>query len=262
MPWDDFFGTLAEIGFDGIMTSCVFALGRRLTNPASSCAPKCSATSTSTQRSDARAIWRRGRRAASRLQFLEGQKMINGERLIERPLRWGMVGGGRTGPGRLQAQDRRATRRYLSPRLRRIRPRRRTRTRLRHEDRRCCRPMLCRLQGTDRKEAAREDGVEVVSIATPNFTHYEITKACLEAGLHVICEKPSSSRSRNATRLPSSPNEKGLDCRRHLRLHRPPAGPSDGSDGEEGDARRYPDRRPSVHARLQFRGRRAGQARL
>lgn len=50
--------------------------------------------------------------------------------------------------------------------------------------------MLYGLQGTDRKEAGREDGVEVVSIATPNFTHYEITKACLEAGLHVICEKP------------------------------------------------------------------------
>jgi myo-inositol catabolism protein IolH len=25
VPWDDFFGTLAEIGFDGIMTACVFA---------------------------------------------------------------------------------------------------------------------------------------------------------------------------------------------------------------------------------------------
>ena len=23
--WDDFFGTLAEVGFDGIMTACVFA---------------------------------------------------------------------------------------------------------------------------------------------------------------------------------------------------------------------------------------------
>ena len=40
------------------------------------------------------------------------------------------------------------------------------------------------------EEAKRADGVEVVTIATPNFTHYEITKACLEAGLHVVCEKP------------------------------------------------------------------------
>ncbi|MDC0611757.1 Gfo/Idh/MocA family oxidoreductase [Vibrio sp.] len=39
-------------------------------------------------------------------------------------------------------------------------------------------------------EARRDDGVEVVSIATPNGTHYEITKAALNAGLHVICEKP------------------------------------------------------------------------
>ncbi|GAA3313584.1 hypothetical protein GCM10020331_004040 [Ectobacillus funiculus] len=40
------------------------------------------------------------------------------------------------------------------------------------------------------EEANREDGIEVVSIATPNGTHYEICKAALEAGLHVICEKP------------------------------------------------------------------------
>lgn len=39
-------------------------------------------------------------------------------------------------------------------------------------------------------ETAREDGVDVVTVATPNFTHFEITKALLEAGIHVICEKP------------------------------------------------------------------------
>ncbi|MDD6986383.1 MAG: Gfo/Idh/MocA family oxidoreductase, partial [Butyricicoccus porcorum] len=40
------------------------------------------------------------------------------------------------------------------------------------------------------EEAKREDGIEAVDIATPNFLHYEATKAALEAGLHVICEKP------------------------------------------------------------------------
>jgi len=29
VPWDDFFGTLAEVGFDGIMTACVFAWEER-----------------------------------------------------------------------------------------------------------------------------------------------------------------------------------------------------------------------------------------
>ena len=29
VPWDDFFGTLAEIGFDGVMTACVFAWEER-----------------------------------------------------------------------------------------------------------------------------------------------------------------------------------------------------------------------------------------
>ena len=40
------------------------------------------------------------------------------------------------------------------------------------------------------EEAKRPDGIQAVSIATPNFTHYEIAKAALEAGLHVYCEKP------------------------------------------------------------------------
>ena len=39
-------------------------------------------------------------------------------------------------------------------------------------------------------EAKRPNGVEAVSIATPNNTHYEIAKAALEHGLHVASEKP------------------------------------------------------------------------
>ena len=39
-------------------------------------------------------------------------------------------------------------------------------------------------------EVNRPDRVDLVTVATPNNTHYEITKAFLEAGFHVLCEKP------------------------------------------------------------------------
>ena len=39
-------------------------------------------------------------------------------------------------------------------------------------------------------EAKRADGIQAVSIATPNNTHFAICKAALEAGVHVVCEKP------------------------------------------------------------------------
>lgn len=39
-------------------------------------------------------------------------------------------------------------------------------------------------------EAKRPDGIQAVSIATPNNTHFAICKAALEHDLHVICEKP------------------------------------------------------------------------
>ncbi len=39
-------------------------------------------------------------------------------------------------------------------------------------------------------EAKRPDGIQAVSIATPNGTHFAICKAALQAGLHVVCEKP------------------------------------------------------------------------
>lgn len=39
-------------------------------------------------------------------------------------------------------------------------------------------------------ERNREDRIDLVTVATPNATHFEITKAFLEAGFHVLCEKP------------------------------------------------------------------------
>lgn len=39
-------------------------------------------------------------------------------------------------------------------------------------------------------ESGREDKIDFVSIVTPNADHFEIAKAFLDAGIHVVCEKP------------------------------------------------------------------------
>jgi predicted dehydrogenase len=41
-------------------------------------------------------------------------------------------------------------------------------------------------------EAKRPDGIEAVSIVTPNFMHAPVAAAFLKAGIHVICDKPLS----------------------------------------------------------------------
>jgi predicted dehydrogenase len=39
-------------------------------------------------------------------------------------------------------------------------------------------------------EAKRADGIDFAIVATPNHLHYPVAKAFLEAGIHVICDKP------------------------------------------------------------------------
>ena len=58
-------------------------------------------------------------------------------------------------------------------------------------------------------EANRPDGIQVVTIATPNSSHYAVAKAALEAGLHVICEKPLTIRLEDAQELQALALEKG-----------------------------------------------------
>jgi predicted dehydrogenase len=50
-------------------------------------------------------------------------------------------------------------------------------------------------------EIARDDGVEAVSIVTPNHLHADAAIKCLDAGLHVICDKPLSATSEQAGRI-------------------------------------------------------------
>lgn len=50
-------------------------------------------------------------------------------------------------------------------------------------------------------EAARPDGIEAVAIVTPNHMHFPAAKAFLDAGIHVICDKPVTSTLADAKKL-------------------------------------------------------------
>jgi predicted dehydrogenase len=50
-------------------------------------------------------------------------------------------------------------------------------------------------------ETARADGIEAVAIVTPNHVHFPAAKAFLEAGIHVICDKPLTSNLADAKKL-------------------------------------------------------------
>jgi predicted dehydrogenase len=50
-------------------------------------------------------------------------------------------------------------------------------------------------------EANRPDGIEAVAIVTPNHVHYPAARAFLEAGIHVICDKPLTSTLKDAKDL-------------------------------------------------------------
>ena len=59
-------------------------------------------------------------------------------------------------------------------------------------------------------EAAREDGIDVVSIVTPNHVHFAAAKAFLDAGIHVICDKPLTTNMADAEVLAALVRETGL----------------------------------------------------
>ena len=52
-------------------------------------------------------------------------------------------------------------------------------------------------------EAAREDGIQVVAIVTPNHLHGQVAKAFLAENIHVICDKPLTSTLAEAEELAS-----------------------------------------------------------
>lgn len=56
----------------------------------------------------------------------------------------------------------------------------------------------------------REGGVDLVVIASPNATHFELARAALEAGRHVVIDKPFAADTDQALRLAQLAADKGL----------------------------------------------------
>jgi predicted dehydrogenase len=61
-------------------------------------------------------------------------------------------------------------------------------------------------------ERGRADRIDLVTVATPNSTHYEITKGFLEAGIHVLCEKPMTMTVEEAEDIVATANRMGVVC--------------------------------------------------
>ncbi len=59
-------------------------------------------------------------------------------------------------------------------------------------------------------EAARADGIDAVSIVTPNHLHFGPAKAFLQAGIHVICDKPMTLNMDEARELAAIARKSGL----------------------------------------------------
>ncbi|OAB49752.1 Gfo/Idh/MocA family protein [Pseudomonas thivervalensis] len=135
--------------------------------------------------------------------------MINGSKTITRPIRWAMVGGGEYSQiGYIHRSAALRDRNFeLVAAALDIDP---TRGRVFGEqlgiDPERCYPDYLSLFEL---EAQRHDGIEAVSIATPNGTHYAITHAALEAGLHVVCEKPLCFTLEQAEALRTLAQSKG-----------------------------------------------------
>jgi predicted dehydrogenase len=135
--------------------------------------------------------------------------MINGEKFLDRPLRWGMVGGGRTsqiGYKHRVGASRDNTYTLLAGAFDVDAARGKDFGVKIGLDPARCYPDYKTMFA---EEAKRPDGIEIVTVATPNGFHYEVTKAALNAGLHVICEKPLFFEVNQGEEIKKLAEEKG-----------------------------------------------------
>jgi len=134
--------------------------------------------------------------------------MYSGTKMIDEPIRWGLLGGGYGSQiGYIHRSA--ATRDYMFDLV----------AGSFHEDHQKSKKFGIELHVDPercypdyktmfREEAARPDGIQAVTIATPNYLHYEMCVAALEYGLHVMCEKPLCFTLDEALKLEQLAKEK------------------------------------------------------
>ena len=65
-------------------------------------------------------------------------------------------------------------------------------------------------------EVRRADHVDVIAVMTPNDSHYEICSLAMDAGFHVICDKPLTTDLDSAVSLARKVKEAGAEfCLTH-----------------------------------------------
>jgi predicted dehydrogenase len=62
----------------------------------------------------------------------------------------------------------------------------------------------------DYREVVARDDIDVVDVCTPSHTHFELSMAALEAGKHVLCEKPVAFDFRDTIRAAELAKTKSL----------------------------------------------------
>jgi predicted dehydrogenase len=66
------------------------------------------------------------------------------------------------------------------------------------------------------REATRTDRADVIAVMTPNDSHYDICSLALDAGFHVVCDKPLTTDLRSAVDLARKVRATGLEfCLTH-----------------------------------------------
>ncbi|MBI4586508.1 MAG: Gfo/Idh/MocA family oxidoreductase [Planctomycetes bacterium] len=63
---------------------------------------------------------------------------------------------------------------------------------------------------TDYKDLLKDKSIQSVHVCTPNFLHYPMVKEALNAGKHVLCEKPLATSVKEAKELVELAEKKGI----------------------------------------------------